>query len=174
MSPVNDAVVDLTAPREIRLVREYEAPRELVWKALTDPAHVEVWWGPDGFTNTTSKIDVRTGGSWVFVMHGPDGKDWPNVIRYREVVAPERLVFGHGANEAENPDEDFSTVITLEDLGGDPARTRLTMSSVFKDEATRDFLIRTVGAVEGGKQTLQKLEDHLERMANLRERLKEN
>ncbi len=161
MSPVEDASVDLGAPREIRIVREYDAPRELVWKALTDPAHVEVWWGPDGFTNTTEKIDVRPGGSWVFVMHGPDGKDWPNAITYREVVEPERLSFRHGASEDENPDEDFGGVITLEDIGG---RTRLTMTSTFKDKATRDMLIREVGAVEGGKQTLQKLADHLERM----------
>jgi len=165
MSPLDDTRVDLGTPREIRLVREYDAPRELVWKALTDPAHVEVWWGPDGFTNTTTKIDVRPGGSWVFVMHGPDGKDWPNAITYHEIVAPERIVFRHGEGEDVNPDEDFASVITLEDLGGDPARTRLTMISTFKDQTTRDFLIRTVGAVEGGKQTLQKLEDHLERMA---------
>ena len=164
MSPVDDTVIDLNAPREIRLVREYDAPRELVWKALTDPAHVEVWWGPDGFTNTTTKIDVRPGGSWVFMMHGPDGKDWPNAITYLEVVEPERLVFRHGAAEDENTGEDFGTVITLEDVGGTPARTRLTMTSTFKDRATRDFLIRTVGAVEGGKQTLQKLADHLERI----------
>ncbi len=164
MSPLDDTRVDLSTPREIRLVREYDAPRALVWKALTDPAHVEVWWGPDGFTNTTEKIDVRPGGSWVFTMHGPDGKDWPNAITYLEVVEPERLVFRDGAAEDANPDEDFGTVITLEDLGGTPARTRLTMTSTFKDQTTRDFLIRAVGAVEGGKQTLQKLEDHLERM----------
>lgn len=164
MSPVDDALVDLNREREIRIVREYEAPRALVWKALTDPKHVEVWWGPDGFTNTTEKIDVRPGGSWVFVMHGPDGKDWPNAIAYREVVPLEKLVFRHGAAEDENPDEDFGSVITLEDLGGDPARTRLTMTSTFKDKATRDMLIREVKAVEGGKQTLQKLADHLERM----------
>lgn len=162
MSPVDDAFVDLNGAREIRLTRDYDAPRELVWKALTDPAHVEVWWGPDGFTNTTEKIDVRPGGSWVFVMHGPDGKDYPNAITYREVTEPERLVFRHGTGETENPDEDFGTVITLEDLGG---RTRLTMTSTFKDKAARDFVIRNFGAVEGGKQTLQKLADHLERMA---------
>lgn len=164
MTPVEDALVDLNREREICIVREYEAPRELVWKALTDPKHVEVWWGPDGFTNTTEKIDVRPGGSWVFVMHGPDGKDWPNAITYREVIPLEKLVFRHGAAEDENPDEDFGSVITLEDVPGNPARTRLTMTSTFKDKATRDMLIREVKAVEGGKQTLQKLADHLERM----------
>jgi uncharacterized protein YndB with AHSA1/START domain len=156
-----DATVDLSSDREIRMVREYDAPRTLVWQALTDPAHVDVWWGPDGFTNTTKSIDVRPGGSWVFVMHGPDGTDYENVISYREIVEPERLVFRHGVTEIENANNDFSTVITLDDIGG---RTRLTMASVFKDQATRDFLIKTVGAIEGGKQTLQKLDDHLERM----------
>ena len=164
MSPVEDAIVDLNREREIRIVRDYDAPRALVWKALTDPAHVEVWWGPDGFTNTTEKFDVRPGGSWVFVMHGPDGKDWPNAITYREVIEPERLVFRHGTAEEEDPDGDFGTVITLEDLGGNPARTRLTMTSTFKDKAARDLVIRNFGALEGGRQTLQKLADHLERM----------
>jgi uncharacterized protein YndB with AHSA1/START domain len=160
---MNESKVNLDVENEIRITREYDAPRELVWKALTDPAHVEGWWGPDGFTNTTEKIDVRPGGSWVFTMHGPDGKDYPNAIRYREVVAPERLAFRHGESEAENPDADFGNVITLEDLGG---RTRLTMTLTLKDKATRDFLIREVKAVEGGKQTLQKLAEHLERMAD--------
>jgi uncharacterized protein YndB with AHSA1/START domain len=159
---MSEAKLDLSIGHQMRVTRDFDAPRALVWKALTDPAHVDVWWGPDGFTNTTKKIDVRPGGSWVFVMHGPDGTDYDNAISYKEVVAPERLVYRHGATEAENPDEDFNTVVTLEDLGG---KTRLTMIATFKDVAARDFVIREVGAAEGAMQHLQKLSEHLERMA---------
>ena len=155
------AITDLTHDREIRTIRIFDAPCDLVWKALTDPAHVDQWWGPDGFTNTTKKIDVRPGGAWVFVMHGPNGVDYDNVISYREVVAPERLVYRHGSTEEENPDEDFATVLTLKDLGG---KTRLTMVATFKDTAARDYVIREVGAAEGAKQHLEKLSDHLARM----------
>jgi uncharacterized protein YndB with AHSA1/START domain len=160
----NEAVLDLSNGREMRVTREFDAPRALVWRALTDPAHVDVWWGPDGFTNTTKKIDVRAGGTWVFVMHGPDGTDYDNVISYRELVAPERMVYRHGSTEVENPDEDFNTVVTLEDLGG---RTRLTMVATFKEQAARDLVIREFGAAEGAMQHLQKLSDHLERMERM-------
>jgi uncharacterized protein YndB with AHSA1/START domain len=159
---MNEAIVEMNAGREIRISREFDAPRELVWKALTDPAHMGVWWGPDGFTTTTHSIDVRPGGSWVYTMHGPDGRDYPNAMTFREIVAPVRLAYRHGTTEEENPDEDFGTVVTLQDLGG--GRTRVTLTSLFKDETAREIVVREYGAVEGGKQHLEKLADHLERM----------
>jgi uncharacterized protein YndB with AHSA1/START domain len=158
---MSQAETDLSSDLEIRTTRVFDAPRELVWKALTDPAHVDVWWGPDGFTNITAKHDFRVGGSWVFIMHGPDGRDYPNAVTYREIKPCERLAYRHGTSERENPDEDFQNVILLEDLGG---KTRLTMTAVFKDKAARDFVIREYGAAEGGRQHLEKLADHLERM----------
>jgi uncharacterized protein YndB with AHSA1/START domain len=155
------AETDLSNDLEIRTSRVFDAPRELVWSALTDPAHVDAWWGPDGFTNITAKHDFRAGGSWVFTMRGPDGKDYPNAITYREIKPFERLAYRHGSSERENPGEDFNTVILLEDLGG---KTRLTMRATFKDKARRDFVIREYGAVEGARQHLEKLADQLERM----------
>ncbi len=148
------AISDLSNDLEIRTVRIFDAPRDLVWKALTDPAHVDNWWGPDGFMNITHKHEARAGGSWVFTMRGPDGTEYPNAITYRERVAPERLAFRHGTSEVEDPDGDFNTVITLEDMGG---KTRLTMIAVFKEKAARDLVIREYGAVEGGRQHLDKL-----------------
>jgi uncharacterized protein YndB with AHSA1/START domain len=61
----------------------------------TDPNHVAQWWGPKGFTNTIHEMDVRPGGVWRFVMHGPDGVDYQNKIVFIEVVKPERLVYDH-------------------------------------------------------------------------------
>jgi uncharacterized protein YndB with AHSA1/START domain len=155
------ATSDLSNDREIRTIRVFDAPRELVWKALTDPSHVDNWWGPDGFTNVTQKHEMRPGGSWVFTMRGPDGTEYPNAITYKEWVAPETLAFRHGTSEEENPEQDFNTRITLEDLGG---KTRLTMVAVFKDKAARDLVIRDYGAVEGGRQHLDKLALYLENL----------
>jgi len=70
--PVKNSPVS-TSDREIVTTRVFDAPRELVWKAWTDQKHVEIWWGPKGFTNTFKKFEVKRGGKWVFIMHGPDG-----------------------------------------------------------------------------------------------------
>lgn len=156
-----DATVDLSKPCTISITREFDAPRELVWTAITDPAHVDVWWGPDGFKNITQKNDLRVGGSWIFVMRSPDGHDFPNAITYRELVPPERLAYRQGTSEEENPEQDFNAVITLEDLAG---KTRLTLTMTFASQEALDLVIRDYGAVEGGIQHLEKLSDHLERM----------
>jgi len=160
------ATSDLSHDREIRTIRVFNAPRELVWQALTDPAHVDHWWGPDGFTNITSKHEMRTGGAWVFVMRGPDGTEYPNAITYREVLPPEKIVFRQGQSEVEDPEGDFNTVITLEDLGG---KTRVTLIGTFKDKAARDLVIREYGAVEGARQHLDKLAGYIEGTFDLKE-----
>ena len=87
------AVSHDVADREIVLSRDFAAPREMVFRAWTDPEQVGQWWGPQGFTTTTSEIDVRPGGRWIFVRHGPDGTDFLNRIDFIDVVAPERLVY---------------------------------------------------------------------------------
>src|SRR6478609_11598342 len=76
-SPANSSS---TADREIVTTRLIDAPRELVYEAFTDARHVGHWFGPDGFTTTTRSMDVRPGGQWIFVMRGPDGTEWPNVV----------------------------------------------------------------------------------------------
>src|SRR3954468_5387496 len=89
-----NSVVDNEA-RSIITSRVFDAPRQLVWKAWTSDAHLGHWWGPDGFTITTSRFEFRPGGEWVFVMHGPDGTDYKNHLIYREIVEPERIVYAH-------------------------------------------------------------------------------
>ncbi|HEX6039522.1 SRPBCC family protein [Longimicrobium sp.] len=148
-----------TTDREIVLSREFDAPRELVFQAYTDPAHLPHWWGPDGFTNTVYEIDVRTGGRWRFMMHGPDGTEYPNRITYQEVAAPERLVYLHG-EDVDNDPGAFHVTIRFDDLGG---RTRVTQRMLFNSKAQRDGVI-SFGAVELGNQTMAKLAAHLERM----------
>jgi len=148
-----------TADREIVLSREFDAPRELVWQAYTDPRHLPIWWGPDGFTNTVHEMDVRPGGMWRFTMHGPDGRDWPNRITYRELAAPERMVFDHGEDVDDDPGA-FHVTITFDDLGG---RTRVTQRMLFATVAQRKG-VEQFGAVELGNQTLRKLAEYLKTM----------
>ncbi len=78
---------------DLVLTRRYEAPRALVWKAWTDPAHLARWWGPEGFTNPICRFDARPGGTIYIVMRAPDGSDYPMSGRVLEVEAPTRLVF---------------------------------------------------------------------------------
>lgn len=148
-----------TADREIVLSREYDAPRELVWRAYTEPEHVNAWWGPDGFTNTVHEMDVRVGGRWRFIMHGPDGTDYPNRIVYQEITRPERLVFLHGEDVDDDPGA-FHVTVTFDDLGG---RTRVTQRMLFATAAQKAG-VEQFGAVELGKQTLNKLAAYLKTM----------
>jgi uncharacterized protein YndB with AHSA1/START domain len=80
------------ADTQIVLSRFFDAPRELVWQAFTEPAHAAEWWGPRGFTTTTHEHDLREGGVWLHTMHGPDGTDYPNRVTFREITPPERIV----------------------------------------------------------------------------------
>src|SRR5579864_4399985 len=114
-------------PRSIIGIREFAAPRELVFSVWTDPKHLAQWWGPDGFSTTTSSFDFRPGGVWRFVMHGPDGRDYQNRITFDEIVRPERLTYHHGGGEDVEPVQ-FRTTVTFEDLG---AKTRVTLIAVF-------------------------------------------
>src|ERR1700734_1132647 len=82
-----------TADREIITTRLFDAPRDLVFQAWTDPKHIVHWWGPNGFSITMHEMNVKPGGQWRFVMHGPDGTDFKNDKVYIEVVRPSRLVF---------------------------------------------------------------------------------
>ena len=147
-----------TADREIVMTRLIDAPRELVFRAFTDPKQVGKWWGPRGFTTTTHEMSVKPGGAWRFIMHGPDGTDYDNEILYHEVVKPERLVYDHG--EPGKPGQ-FKVWVTFEEAAG---KTRLTMRSLFETAAARDFVIKEVKAIEGGNQTLDRLEAHLAAM----------
>ena len=141
----------------IEFTRLLDAPRELVWEVWTDPKHVAHWWGPNGFSLTHHSMRVAPGGTWDFVMHGPDGRDYDNRITYHEVVRPERLVYSHG--EPGDPDQ-FHVTVTFAAEG---KRTRLVMHSRFPSVAARDQVAREFGAVKGGSQHLARLADYLRR-----------
>ena len=144
-----------TAETSLTIRRTFDAPRERVWEAWTDPAQIDAWWGPDGFTTTTDEMDVRPGGVWRFVMVGPGGEEFQNLVVYEEVEEPERLAYTHGS-----PDEpeQFRVTVTFDELAID--ETELTMEMRFPSAAELDEAVE-FGAIEGAQQTLGKLAGHL-------------
>jgi uncharacterized protein YndB with AHSA1/START domain len=127
-----------TSPgRELVISRVIDAPRELVFKAWTDPEHLKQWFAPRPWTTPVAELDVRAGGASLITMRGPDGAEFPNRGVYLEVVQNERLVFTDAYTRAWEPSEKpFMTVIvTLEDLGG---KTRYTARVVHWTVADRE------------------------------------
>lgn len=139
--------------------RILDAPVALVWEVWTSPEHIKEWWGPDGFSLTTTSMKVSPGDSWDFIMHGM-GKDWDNKIEYVEVNKPFHLSYKHSG--AADADYNFTVSVSFEEREG---KTLLTMQSVFKSKAIIDELNRKVNAIEGGKQTLNRLENYLKHIS---------
>ena len=161
LRPVHSIDLDRD-PRVIIAMRELNAPREIVFAAWTDPNQLSQWWGPDGFTTTTSAFDMRVGGVWRFVMHGPDGRDYENRITFDEIVKPELIRYHHGGGEDVEPVQ-FHTTVTFEDLGR--RRTRITLHAVFPSAAERDRVVKDYGADKGAVQTLARLADYVAKIA---------
>lgn len=138
---------------EIIAARVFDAPRELVFDVWTNPEHVSHWWGPDGFTTTTLEWDLRPGGTWRFVMHGPDGTDYANRIVFTEVVRPQRLKYDHYGDE-EVAEVRFRAVVEFTELG---AQTELILRMTFATPEERNHVVEKYGAVEGAVQMLERL-----------------
>ena len=137
--------------RELRIVRTFKAPIELMWEVWTDPEHIINWWGPDGFTNTIHQMDFREGGEWKLTMHGPDGTNYPNRSIFKEIVPFRKIVFEHF-----NPH--FITTVLFESKG---EHTQIDWTLLFDTEEMRETIIRAHKADEGQKQNLDKLERYL-------------
>lgn len=143
--------------RRLSITRLLRAPRELVWEVWTNPDHIKHWWGPDGFTNTIHKMEVKEGGTWEFIMHGPDGTDYRNKNLFVKVVPGKKLVYNHVTAPH------FTATITMESQGED---TLLTMTSLFESEDQLKKVIEVFKADEGMKQNVGRLETYLEKMKN--------
>ncbi len=155
MKQAIDAEWDLN--REIVITRVFDAPRELVFDAWTDPEHVVRWFGPKGFRLTTQAIDLRVGGRWRFEFQGPDGTRYDNRMVFLEVERPERLAFDHGHDRDDDP-ERFRVIVTFDEQSN--SKTVVTLRQLHPTRALRDQKV-AFGAVELGYQTLDKLAAYL-------------
>ena len=152
------ATITTPSDREIHCEREFDAPRDRVYAAYTDPALIPEWWGPRSMTTTVDVMDVRAGGSWRFVMTDADGSETGFRGTYREVTPPERIV---QTFEWEGMPGHISVeTATFEDLGD---RTRVVTTSIFHTTEERDGMLGS--GMEGGlNETYERLDELLERL----------
>jgi uncharacterized protein YndB with AHSA1/START domain len=150
--------------QELLITREFDASREFVFKAITDPNLIAQWWGPRYLSTQVDKMDVRPGGQWRFINRDAGGNEYAFHGVYHEVLAPERII---DTFEFEGlPETGHVTLETmkLEELPG--GRTRLTVQSVFQSVADRDGTLQS-GMEEGVSDTYDRLAELLKKMERL-------
>jgi uncharacterized glyoxalase superfamily protein PhnB/uncharacterized protein YndB with AHSA1/START domain len=152
-----------TADREIRISRLLNAPIDLVWEVWTNPEHIKHWWGPTGFTNTISKMEIKPQGEWDLVMHGPDGTDYKNKSVYREIVKHKKIVYDHLSGPK------FVATIEFEKRG---EKTHISWHMLFNTAEEFVQVVKTFRADEGLKQNIEKLEAYTQAQITLRNQLK--
>ncbi len=136
-----------TKDRELLLTRTLNAPIDLVWEAWTNTQHIAKWWGPNGFTNTITIMDLKPGGQWNLTMHGPDGTDYKNESIFKEVILHKKIVFEHVSPK-------FTATITFTAQG---EQTLLTWHMLFESVEEFTRVVKTFKADEGLKQNIEKL-----------------
>ena len=144
--------------REIRMSRVFDAPRELVFQAHIDPAHVRQWWGQRNSTTIVDTLDARPGGAWRFIQRDPDGNEYAFRGEFREIVPPERLVYTF---EFEGmPGQILVETVTFEEQDG---KTTVTSTSLFESTEDRDGMLES-GMESGAIESWDRLAELLERL----------
>lgn len=157
---------------ELTIERIFNAPKELVWNAWTDPELVKQWWGPEHFTAPSIKIDLRVGGQYIFAMHGPEGSGWDKDMYsagfFKEVVPNEKLVLTDYFSDAEGnmievdkagQDPNFPKEMTLTVLFEETAdgKTKLTIKYPKPESAEQAEAMVKSGMKEGWTSSLEKM-----------------
>jgi uncharacterized protein YndB with AHSA1/START domain len=161
MSNTSRSATTLTLPsnQEIVMARVFNAPRELVFKAHTDPNLIPKWWGRRNYTTTVDKLDLRVGGAWRFVQRDADGNEYAFNGVYREIVSPERLSYTF---EFEGmPGHVLVETLTFEEQDG---KTRLTVTGLYQSAEDRDGMLQS-GMEEGANESYDQLAELLEALA---------
>jgi uncharacterized protein YndB with AHSA1/START domain len=158
IDPSSRATVTTPSDREIVITRAFDAPRRVVFDAWTKPEHVAQWWDPSRVPLAVCEIDLRPNGAFRFVHQGPEGLAHPFTGVYREIAAPERLVFA--TRNSQSGAESVGTLIFSERDGS----TTLTMTIACQSKADRDALLEMRVDV-GTIRTLDNLEEYLRRIA---------
>lgn len=133
--------------REILSTRVFFVTRARMFQAWTDPAILAQWWGPKGFTNTFHEFDLRPGGHWRFVMHGPNGADYRNESRFIGIIPMECIEFEHVS-----PPQFHTTVLLTDEAGGTRVRWQMLFPTVEDYERVKGV------AVQGNEENLDRLE----------------
>ena len=164
----NSDTFTVTTPSdcEIRMTRLFDAPRQLVFEALTKPEHVRRWWGilDAGHSVPVCEIDLRPGGKWRFVGRTPTGDIPAFYGEFREIVPPERIV----QTEYFEPYPDAGAVNTTL-LTEENGKTRITVTSVYPSKDVRDMVLQT-GMDKGAAISYDRLEDVVNELATGRKR----
>jgi uncharacterized protein YndB with AHSA1/START domain len=145
-------VIAKPGKQEIIMTREFNAPRDLVFKTMSDPALIPQWWGPHGLTTEVDQMDVRMGGIWRYVQRDNEGNEYAFRGVYHEIRAPERMVYTF---EWEGlPGHILLETVTLEERD---SKTLITDASVFQSLEDRDGMVQS-GMEEGAADTWDRLE----------------
>jgi uncharacterized protein YndB with AHSA1/START domain len=149
-------ILDVAPEYQIVSSRIVNAPIELVFQAWTDPKHLKNWWGPAGFTNTFKEFDLRPGGKWSFIMHGPEKGNYVNECVFIKIEKPALVAW----NRLSDPI--FQVVATFEELAND--QTKIIFKMLFEDQHLCTTIKRF--APEKNEENFDKLEDELRLMAS--------
>lgn len=147
--------------QEILITREFDAPRELVFKAVTDPNLVSQWWGPRYLSTVVDKMDVRPGGQWRFIQRDAEGNKYAFHGVYHEILAPERIIDTFEFDGLPETGHVAMETMKFEELPG--GRTRFTTQSVFQSVADRDGALQS-GMESGINDTHDRLAELLKKM----------
>lgn len=150
------------AEKQLRFSRLLDAPINLVWKVWTSPDHIKWWWGPNGFSNTIIKMDVRTGGEWLLIMHGPDGRNYEIKSIFREVTKHKKIVYEQLTVFR------YTATIEFEDRSD---RTFINWIMQFESIEAMQLAIKTYGADVGFAQNAERLVDYLIKTAAINDKL---
>lgn len=150
-----DTSVKETPPDcEIVTTRVFKAPRELVYKAWTEPEHLKIWWGPKGFTNTFDAFDLRVGGKWIFTMHGPERGNYRNECTFAVIREPELLIWDRQSKPL------FRVEVVFEALAAD--QKKVIFKQVFETAEECEKIKKF--KVGKNEENMDRLEHELEKM----------
>ena len=141
--------------RFIRLTKLLHAPVEKVWEVWSNPGHIKHWWGPNGFTNTITKLDLQPGGEWLLVMHGPDGTDYDNRSVFTEVIPNKKIVYEHLSGHH------FIATIEFEEQGNN---TMMHWEMLFPTREEYHQFVHEYKVGESLQQNIERLAQYIERL----------
>ncbi|MES2848613.1 MAG: SRPBCC domain-containing protein [Bacteroidota bacterium] len=140
--------------KEIVSKRLLDAGNDTVYRAWSDPGHLKNWWGPHGFTNTFTEFDLRPGGKWSLVMHGPDGKDYQSEIIFEDIVPGVMLAFSYVINHKIRVEAIFEAITQ--------SKTLVCFKMIFYNE--EEFANLKNFMAEKNEENLDRLENELSKM----------